>query len=307
MQKKEILWRISTSAVAASVLETSFPKPGNVHPLRNYSDLRYEHMLVAGAGIGKGAYESAEKGYEKDYSGLGKIILQTTKYCNTLHSGRNPNFGIILMLTPLCMSAGRVLSKGEFGKETLRKELKKVLDSCTPTDTTHIIQAIKESEAITTVEGKKYEGKYDIFNPKINDLILKEKVTPLKLFEFSQNFDCLAQEWVSSYEIVFSHLDFFESEHETNTAVVNTFLKVLSEYPDTLIARKAGLEKAQEVSVKAGKILELGGMRTDKGKEKVLELDRFLAEKENELNPGTTADLIASILFIELLSGWMPF
>lgn len=302
MNAKEKLWRISTTAVAASVLETSaFPKPGNVHPLRNYSDLRYEHMLLAGAGIGKGAYEAAEKGSKN----LGKIILDTTRYCNELQSGINPNFGIILMLIPLCMSAGKL---EKFGRKKLRTELGKVLRSCTPLDTRYLVQAIKESHAITTVEGRKYEGKYDIFSPKINDIIIQEKLTPLKLFEFSKKYDRLAEEWVSSYGIVFSHLDFFESEKKygTNTAIVDTFLKILSEYPDTLIARKAGHEKALEISDKARGILKLGGMRTEKGRDNIFEMDRWLAEEENELNPGTTADLIASILFIELLSGFKP-
>jgi triphosphoribosyl-dephospho-CoA synthase len=170
------------------------------------------------------------------------------------------------------------------------------------------VQAIKESHAITTVEGIKYEGRYDIFSPKINDIIIQEKLTPLKLFEFSKKYDRLAEEWVSSYGIVFSHLDFFESEKKygTNTAIVDTFLKILSGYPDTLIARKAGHGKAREVSEKARDILKLGGMRTEKGRDNIFEMDRWLAEEENELNPGTTADLIASILFIELLSGFKP-
>jgi triphosphoribosyl-dephospho-CoA synthase len=91
-----------------------------------------------------------------------------------------------------------------------------------------------------------------------------------------------------------------------NTAVVHTFLKVLSEHPDTFIARKVGAEKAREVSLDAKKALELGGLETPEGRESILELDRRLRESGNLLNPGTTADLTAAALALCTLSGYRP-
>jgi len=93
---------------------------------------------------------------------------------------------------------------------------------------------------------------------------------------------------------------------DLNTAVVHTFLKVLSEHPDTFIARKVGVEKAREVSSDAKKVLELGGLETSEGRARVLEFDRKLRESGNLLNPGTTADLTAAALALCTLGGYRP-
>jgi triphosphoribosyl-dephospho-CoA synthase len=91
-----------------------------------------------------------------------------------------------------------------------------------------------------------------------------------------------------------------------NTAVVHTFLKILSERPDTFIARKAGKEKAKEVSSEAKSVLELGGLETEKGKKSLTEFDKKLRLSQNRCNPGTTADLTAAALALCTLSGYRP-
>jgi triphosphoribosyl-dephospho-CoA synthase len=91
-----------------------------------------------------------------------------------------------------------------------------------------------------------------------------------------------------------------------NTAVVHTFLKILSEHPDTFIARKAGAEKSRAVSLDARKILNLGGLETPTGRESLCEFDKRLRASGNMLNPGTTADLTAAALALCTLSGYRP-
>ena len=62
--------------------------------------------------------------------------------------------------------------------------------------------------------------------------------------------------------------------------------------------------KAKEVSEKAAHVLrfrgELGFM------EKVRRLDEELWSSDGMLNPGTTADLTAASIFVQLLTGWRP-
>jgi len=93
---------------------------------------------------------------------------------------------------------------------------------------------------------------------------------------------------------------------DLNTAIVHTFLKVLSEHPDTFIARKVGLEKAREISLDAKKVLELSSVETTKGRTSLREFDKKLRESENLLNPGTTADITAAALALCTLSGYRP-
>jgi triphosphoribosyl-dephospho-CoA synthase len=91
-----------------------------------------------------------------------------------------------------------------------------------------------------------------------------------------------------------------------NNAIVNTFLKVLSEYPDTFITRKVGLEKSREVSFGAKEILEIGGTESIEGKEYLIEFDKKLRKAGNNFNPGTTADITAAALALCTLSGYRP-
>jgi triphosphoribosyl-dephospho-CoA synthetase len=88
------------------------------------------------------------------------------------------------------------------------------------------------------------------------------------------------------------------------TAVVHAYLKILSERPDTFIARKVGKEKAEGVSCDAKAVLELGGLEIENGK-KPHSFDKKLRLSQNKCNP-TTADLTAAALALCPLRGYRP-
>jgi triphosphoribosyl-dephospho-CoA synthase len=125
------------------------------------------------------------------------------------------------------------------------------------------------------------------------------------------DYDDVAKEWVTNYSVTFElGYPFFrkvlEQTGDLNVATVHVFLRILSENPDTLIARKVGLEKAREVTLKAREALAEGGLMTEKGKKLVNELDQKLRTPDHRFNPGTTADLTASTLMVALLDGLRP-
>ncbi len=66
------------------------------------------------------------------------------------------------------------------------------------------------------------------------------------------------------------------------------------------------MEVARAISDRALKVLELGGLLTEKGRAALSELDDCLRRPRNELNPGTTADLTAASLMIAILCGFRP-
>ncbi len=76
--------------------------------------------------------------------------------------------------------------------------------------------------------------------------------------------------------------------------------------PDTLIARKKGIEAAREVSGRAGQVLKHGGIFSEKGQTEIKRLDLALRDKGHTLNPGTTADLTAAVLFVYLVENDLP-
>jgi triphosphoribosyl-dephospho-CoA synthase len=121
----------------------------------------------------------------------------------------------------------------------------------------------------------------------------------------------ICSEWVNDYPVTFDFAYPFLMEQIRKTkpltvAVIHTFLNVLAEYPDTFIARKAGVERARQVSLMAREVLQLGGLETLKGRERLNEFDRQLKRSDSLLNPGTTADIIATALALCVLGGYRP-
>ena len=86
-------------------------------------------------------------------------------------------------------------------------------------------------------------------------------------------------------------------------AVVQTYLELLAAVQDTLIGRKHGQKVAQAVSEDAAQVLSLGGSFSQQGCRAVAEFDERLRKERGGLNPGTTADLVATTLFVALLKG----
>jgi triphosphoribosyl-dephospho-CoA synthase len=154
--------------------------------------------------------------------------------------------------------------------------------------------------------GKK--DKYDISNNNSLYEIQSDKITLKKIFEFSKDYDIISLEYCTGFNIIINEgfpffLKMYNQSKDINLATVNTFLKLLSVHPDTLIIRKSGFDSALMVSNKALDIINIGGISTKKGLSLTKKLDKMLQKEKGKMNPGTTADLIAGIIFCALICG----
>jgi triphosphoribosyl-dephospho-CoA synthase len=118
--------------------------------------------------------------------------------------------------------------------------------------------------------------------------------------------DSIASEYLSDYTITFERgLPALKSTREAGLdereAVVQVYLQLLATVPDTLIARKQGRAAAEAVSHQAAGVLATGGVTTEVGRHEIAALDRSLRDPDNRMNPGTTADLVAATLFVDML------
>jgi triphosphoribosyl-dephospho-CoA synthase len=82
-------------------------------------------------------------------------------------------------------------------------------------------------------------------------------------------------------------------------------VRLLAEFGDSLIARKCGAEMSNIVREKARSLLDSGWPIQHDTAEMFAAFDAFLRADGNQRNPGTTADLVAAILFAALRDGWM--
>jgi triphosphoribosyl-dephospho-CoA synthase len=239
---------------------------------------------------------------------MGQIIKECAADINAWQTGGNTLLGTVMLLVPIAVAAGMTPTEENFGFDLarLRENLRLAVESTTAEDAVHLYEAID----IAKPSGLNEAPDLDVTDPVSKTRLLEENVSLFEVFKIAAGYDDICSEWVRNYPITFDlaypYLTAQLERGDLNKAVVHTFLKILSEHPDTFIARKVGAEKAREVSSEAKKVLALGGLETSEGRKSILEFDRKLRESGNRLNPGTTADLIAAALALCTLGGYRP-
>jgi triphosphoribosyl-dephospho-CoA synthase len=269
---------VAQAAQAACLLEVSAPKPGNVCRYADFTDARYEDFLLSAVAIGP-AFAAA--GRSSVGRTIWRAIRDTRRWVRT-----NTNLGIVLLLAPLARAA---LQPGP-----LRENVGRVLAGLTVEDARLAYAAIRLARPGGL--GRAERG----------DVAEEPRITLLEAMELARERDAIAREYVTGYAITFelgypALREAWSATRNLSWAIVEAYLRILAQVPDTLIARKRGVESAQEVSRWADQALQAGGIRTPAGREAVSELDRRLRDPGHTLNPGTTADLVTAALFLFLL------
>jgi triphosphoribosyl-dephospho-CoA synthase len=292
---------IAKTAQIASVLEVSgHPKPGNVHRTRDFPDMVFEDFLISGVVIGDTMKKAAKRGlkYGDKHDDLGKIelgklikeaVLETDKWI-----ANNTNLGIVMLLTPISVAAAM-----SNGIDDLRENINMIMRSTTPNDAVNLYDAINIAEA----GGMGERDDLDVGSDSAKEQLIDKGINMFDVLDLSAQWDMLAFELTRTmpiaFEIGYPAFNGVKESDGINNATVQTFLTILSIYPDTLIARKYGVEAAQKVSEDAIAIMAENGILTENGRHMVNDFDTQLIEKD--MNPGTTADLTASSIMIALL------
>jgi len=297
----------------ASLLEISgWPKPGNIHRTQDFKDTRFEHFLAGIAAIQPNFEKFCKRIYEstKDlttqlsYVKLGGFFKDATKEMIKWQKGGNVIFGHILILAPLVAASAICLKINKVNFKDFSFIVKKIIEDSTVEDTIDLYEAIK----LCHPGGLGKVNKYDVYDENSINNIKKDNVNLKKIFEISEKYDLISSEYALGFKIVLNeglqyYLEVYKKYNDINMATVHTFLKILSEHPDTLIIRKSGLEAALFVSNKASEIIRADGISTKKGFQLTKELDGILHSKKGMMNPGTTADLIAGVILCALIFG----
>ncbi|KXB06137.1 hypothetical protein AKJ52_02525 [candidate division MSBL1 archaeon SCGC-AAA382C18] len=238
----------------------------------------------------------------------------------------------MLLFVPLSAAAGKTfIEDGKLDIQKLRKNFGQIMKSTTSQDGLNTCKAIQTAMGIeptetksqdTTWLGKVKDCGLNLADENLGEKLKKRDISLYDLMETSSKWDGIARELTTrmkvSFETGFPALKrVYKEIQDINIAVVHTFLEILSKHPDTFIARKVGLEatnnvaeaveigmkKSRKVSSRADRILQAGGLKTERGKEKLEKLDEDLHKENGKLNPGTTADLTASSTMIAILDG----
>lgn len=282
MRRETVKLFIAESAQLACLLEVSAPKPGNVYPFSGFSDIGYEDFLIGAVKLSNIILTHLDR------IGVGELIYRAVA-STYVEVKTNVNLGIALLIVPLAKAYLE-------GSEGLRSSLYRVLDNLTVEDTVWVYKAMR----MVSPGGLGRSDRADVYEEP--NVTLKEAMIMAK------DRDSIAYEYSSGYEISFDTVyplikRYREEGMSWSDTIVQAFLELISKIPDTLIARKFGREVALEVSEKVRRILDLGGVKTEEGRIAIKELDRELKGAKVKVNPGTSADLIASGLMIYFLLG----
>ena len=316
MPSHEKATHISQCLELAILLEVSTNKPGNVNFMVGFEGTRIEHFLTSAVAAAPSFEEAAHRGIAVSNKqmrirdvGIGEIIKKCATDISAWQKGGNTLLGTVMLFAPIAVAAGMTSANENlaFDIKKLQQNLKLATESTTPQDAVHLYEAVN----IAHPSGLNKAKDFDVNDPASKERLIRDNVSLFDVFKIAAPYDDVCSEWVNNYPITFTEaypylLLQLAERKDLNMAIIHTFLKILSEHPDTFIARKGGIEKAREISSDAKNVLEIGGLVTVDGRKGVNDLDLKLRSSGNRLNPGTTADITAATLALCTLSGYRP-
>jgi triphosphoribosyl-dephospho-CoA synthase len=254
-------------------------KPGNVHRLRDFPDLTFLDFVLSATAIVGPLDRAITDGVGAAVYGA---IEATRRWVAT-----NTNLGIVLLLAPLATVPDEI---------GLLEGLEAVLEATTVEDSRAVYRAIRLAQP---------GGMGDVPDQDLAD----EPTMGLRdIMRLAGDRDQIARQYADGFPSVLddalpSLRGFLEGGKDLETAIVGAYLNTLARHPDSLIARKAGIEQAKEVSRRAADILDAGWPDRDEARRQCEAFDEWLREPCRRLNPGTTADLVTAALYAALRDG----
>ncbi len=271
-------------AQLACLLEATARKPGNVHRWADFPETSYLDFVASSVVVGK------ELQLEKVCQfGVGPAIERAVRETRS-QVGSNTNLGMILLLAPLVA----VPAGGD-----LRAGLEAVLAGLSVADARAVYAAIRHA----TPGGLGDAPAQDVAaEPTVN---LREAMT------LAAGRDTVARQYANNFADVFDlglpALELgLQRGWPLERAIVACHLTLMAGLPDTLIARKCGIDKAEESARRAAEVLKRGWPASVEGCAEIVSLDRWLRADGNRRNPGTTADLAAAVVYVALTLGLIP-
>ena len=269
-------------AQIACILEVSAPKPGNVHRTSEVEGGKYLDFLLSACAIAP----TMERAHER---GLGATVLEAVERTQAIVK-TNTNLGIVLLLAPLAAVYHAV---------DLRTAIGELLLATTVEDARLVYRAIRLAKPGGLGEAKE------------EDVRGEPSRSLREVMELAGDRDLIARQYGDGFSTVFdigvpALADAQTAGLSSDDTVVLCHLRLLSRFPDSLIARKSGAEIAAEASHRARSILEANWPDSEEAREELERFDRWLRDDGNRRNPGTTADLVAASLFVALRAGVVP-
>ena len=278
-------------------MEVTAEKPGNVTPTYDFPDTKFHHFLASSVALEGPMHRLSEDGAYR----VGAGILDAVKASHKVQSGGNAQLGIILLFGPIAKAAGLV--EGDLSARNLRRSLGMALKFTDNQDALDTFRAINFGH----VGGLNPVSRLDVRDKGTLAKLKSEKTTMLEWMSLGKDINNVCYEYATDYEITFELglPVLVESRPKgLGNAIVHTYLTILSRHVDTHISGKWGQGLAKQVTDKASMIIKKGSVWTKDGLGAIKRLTNYL--RKGHINPGATADLTASAIYVALLTGLEP-
>lgn len=261
----------------ACLLEASARKAGNVHPAASFEHLCYRDFVNSAEAVAPVLAMARERG-------VGTTILDAV-VATRQRCGFNTNLGIILLLAPLAaVPEDQPVADG----------IEDVLRNLTRDDAAQVYEAIR----LAAPRGLGSSSREDVSNSEptgtLREVMAMAAGRDAIAFEYTHGFPRVLREGVP---LLMASGGFSDRWEQT---VIRLQLELMAAGPDTDIARKCGVEEAEESAVMARKVLTCGWPSTAAGASRFRAFDAWLRSRGSQRNPGTTADLVTACLFVAI-------
>ena len=266
-------------AQIACLMEVTARKPGNVHRFANLPGVNFIEFVLSATAIAEPLDRAAT-------TGVGQAVLGAIEATRRVVS-TNTNLGIVLLLAPLAAVADCA---------NLAEGVEAVLAATTVDDARDVYHAIRLANP---------GGLGDAAD---QDVAREPTISLRDVMGLAADRDSIARQYANGYQQVFREaLPAFclalDAGFPVETAIIFSYIKLLAQHPDTLIARKYGSAPAREVSRRAVDLLGAGWPIERETHRAFEAFDSWLRHPANRFNPGTTADLVTAALYAALRNG----
>ncbi len=274
----------------ACILEATAPKAGNVYPGRCFADLSYGDFIAAA--------EITSQCFNQNSTGISERMLNSVNEVRALQ-GTNVNLGIVLLLGPL-VAADEAIHQLLTPTDASAQEdsqiasltdwndpISKSLEQFDQLDGARIDRAIE----LASAGGLGTSDELDVNQPH-------QAIDICEAMNLAKDRDQIAKQYSSEFRELIMEIapivyDSISTTGDVLRGICHAQLQLLAKSPDTLIARKTGMQVAREVQHRAKSVDPQDTTQVDS-------LDQYLRSDGHQLNPGTTADLLAAALYLLL-------